>query len=136
MYTLDRKTPHKAQAATTLVSKLAHAGRLVISLQVLNELTNALLLKRRELSHADVRAIVRRLSLLGDDPLSPDIVELGWRIRENTGYRWWDCLLVATANAKRCRYFISEDMQHERTVLDVTIINPFVTSPLDFAFSN
>jgi len=94
------------------------------------------LLKKSAFPNSDIRDYVDGLRAFGDDPLDQPTVELGWEIRELTGYQWWDCLLLSSASLKECRYFLTEDMSHERTVLGVTIINPFVTSPLDLPLSN
>ncbi|WP_020186005.1 PIN domain-containing protein [Methylopila sp. 73B] len=123
-------------AATAVVHELAKRRSLVVSLQVLNEMTNILLNKRRDLSLDAVREIVEPLAVFGDAPLSWEIIDVAWRVRELTGYGWWDSLLVATAHLEKCRYFLSEDMQHERAIFDVTIVNPFVTSPFDLPLPN
>ncbi|PZQ19073.1 MAG: hypothetical protein DI565_01390 [Ancylobacter novellus] len=136
LYTLDRNDPRKAQKASAIVRDLSPRNALVISLQVLNEMTNILLNKRADLAHGSVREIIESLVPLGDRPLSWEIIEVGWAVRALTGYGWWDSLLVATAHLEKCDYFLSEDMQHERTVMGVTILNPFLTSPLDLPFPN
>lgn len=135
IYAMDSNNPQKSKAANALLREIGRERLLVLNLQVLNETTNVLL-KRSAFTIDQIRDYIDGLRAFGDDPLDTPTVELGWVAREATGYQWWDCLLLASAHRKRCRYFLTEDMQHERTVLDVTIINPFVTAPLDLPLPN
>lgn len=49
----------------------------------------------------------------------------GVRVARLTGYRWWDCLIVAAAITAGCELLYSEDMQHGRVIEGVRIENPF-----------
>ena len=95
-----------------------------------------MLLKRSPFSLDEIRDYVEGLSAFGDDPLDPGAVELGWAMREATGYQWWDCLLLASARLKNCPYFLTEDMSHGHNVMGVTIIDPFRSPPLDLPLPN
>ena len=135
IYAMDRNNPEKSRTATALLREIGRRRLLSLNLQVLNETTNVLL-RKSPFPIGDIRDYIDGLRTFGDDPIDQTTVEFGWQIREATSYQWWDCLLLASAHLKRCRYFLSEDMQHEHTVLDVTIINPFMTAPLDLPLSN
>ena len=65
-------------------------------------------------------------------PLGADVTRTAWLIEDQTGYRFFDCLLIASALHADCGYFLSEDLQHDRRLGGLTIVNPFVTSPFDF----
>jgi predicted nucleic acid-binding protein len=53
-----------------------------------------------------------------------------WGIQDATGLSWWDCLLLASASLARCSVFLSEDMQHGRSIGDLTIMSPFKIDPV------
>lgn len=46
-------------------------------------------------------------------------------IKARTGFSYWDAAIIAAARALGCDELLSEDMQHGRTIADVTIVNPF-----------
>lgn len=46
---------------------------------------------------------------------------------EETGFSFYDALIVAAAAIGRCRVLWSEDLQHGRVVRGVEIRNPFRT---------
>jgi predicted nucleic acid-binding protein len=52
-----------------------------------------------------------------------------WEIQDSNGFCWWDCMLLASALLARCSIFLSEDLQHGRTVDDMTVLNPFKLDP-------
>lgn len=49
-----------------------------------------------------------------------------WQIQDETGYQWWDALLLASAQLSGCDVFLSEDLQHGRRIGSLRILNPFV----------
>lgn len=135
IYAMDRNSPRKSPAANALLREIGRRRLLTLNLQVLNETTNVLL-KKSAFSIDDIRDYIDGLRAFGDDPLDQSTVESGWEIREATGYQWWDCLLLSSARLKNCIYFLTEDLSHGHDVFGVTIINPFVTSPLELPVSN
>lgn len=68
-------------------------------------------------------------------------------LRETTNYSWWDCLALASALASGCGIFLSEDLDHGRTLgvpnsqgqickhqdvsTGLTILSPFQSAPDD-----
>lgn len=49
-----------------------------------------------------------------------------------TGYQVHDCVLLATAYLGGCAWFLSEDMDHQRSIGGMTIVNPFLVEPEAF----
>jgi predicted nucleic acid-binding protein len=47
-------------------------------------------------------------------------------LREETGFSFYDALVVTAAIETGCSVLLSEDLQHGREVKGVTIVNPFV----------
>ncbi len=56
---------------------------------------------------------------------SPDLCRLALSIHQETGWSWYDSLIVAAASTDGCPTLYSEDLQAGRTVRGVRIVNPF-----------
>lgn len=97
---------------------------LVLSPQSLNE-TYRVLTERRRLDRRDVRDFIEVLVPFCTAPCGTDVLRKAWRVQDSGGFGWWDCLLLGSALAAGCDVFLSEDMQHERTIEGMTILNPF-----------
>jgi predicted nucleic acid-binding protein len=63
-------------------------------------------------------------------------VRKAWSIEEATGYRWFDCLLLASAIGAGCEIFLSENLQHGRLIDDLRIVDPFRLSPSEVLASS
>ena len=122
LYLLSADTV-KADVAESVV-----AGGGVISVQVLNEVTNVI---RRKLDMSwdetnEVLALVR--SLCPVEPLTVVTHEHGLRIAQRYGLAVYDAMIVAAALLAGCETLYSEDM-HNGLAIDrrLRIRNPFVT---------
>lgn len=125
-----RDPGRRRQAASWLLA-LGSAERACTNLQVLNELTNWVLRNERGRSVDDIREELVALRVWGDKPVTDDEVEVAWVVRDSLGYRWFDCLLLASAHNARCCVFLTEDMTHGATFGGLTLINPFRVCPGD-----
>ena len=54
-----------------------------------------------------------------------DKAEPDKQLSEETGYHFYDALIVAAAVESGCRTLYSEDLQHGRKIGNLTILNPF-----------
>jgi predicted nucleic acid-binding protein len=54
-----------------------------------------------------------------------------WAICDETGYQWWDCLLLASAVGAACDLFLTEDLQHNRRIAGLRIVDPFRSASLN-----
>ena len=50
-------------------------------------------------------------------------------LKEQTGYAWYDALIVAAAIETGCRWLITEDLDHGRKIGALTVHNPFLLTP-------
>ncbi len=118
-FALSRST--KAIRARQLI---AQGG--MISVQVLNECANVLLLKRA-MPWPDMRDFLLDLYLrLEVIPITLDIHRSGLRLAERYGFSIYDSFIVAAALAAGCDTLWSEDMQHGMVVDGrLRIANPF-----------
>jgi predicted nucleic acid-binding protein len=134
IYSIDNRIPAKKERAAEWLEELARRDAVIISPQSLNEFyvvaTHRLGLPR----NASTRDLVSKLARWCTAPLGADVTRHAWRIEDETGYRFFDCLLLASALRAGCDFFLSEDLQHERRIGGgLTIVNPFLTSPRDFS---
>jgi predicted nucleic acid-binding protein len=98
----------------------------VISVQVLNELTNV---ARRKmlLSWPEIRNFLSVLrSLLTVQPITVETHETGLALAERYNLSTYDAMIVASALHADCKTLWSEDMQHDMEFDEgLRIVNPF-----------
>lgn len=128
LYAAEQKEPSKAARAGDWLRYFFDTGNGVANLQVMNEIANVLI-KRGNMTSEGVFAVVDGYIGFGSSPIGSETVAAGRILRLETGYSWWDCLLLASAMELGCRCFLSEDMQDGRKIRGLTIINPFLHSP-------
>ena len=99
----------------------------VISVQVLNEVTNVLRRKLR-MPWPDVRdflSLIRDLTQIV--PVTAQTHEAGINIAERFGFSIYDSMIVAAAMQSGCDTLFSEDLQHGQVIDElVTVRNPFL----------
>jgi predicted nucleic acid-binding protein len=131
LYSHDRRDLQKFAASREWLEALAIRGLGCTNLQVLNECAHLLLRKRWFRSTSEAYAVVEGFRVLGDSSVTWVEVEQARSLHDQTGYSWWDCLLLASAIALGCTHFLSEDLQDGRTLDGLTILSPFAHSPRD-----
>ena len=128
LYATEELPVHKSGRASEWLRHLLRTGQGVANLQVMNEIANVLL-KRGNAPPEEVFSIIDGYKHFGASVLSIETVAAARLLHFETGYSWWDCILLASAMELQCRYFLSEDLQDNRQVRGLTIINPFRHSP-------
>lgn len=105
------------------------AGGGVISAQVLNEFTSVLR-KKQKLDWPVIEAALGSLRFRFPDivPLTAETHAVAVDLAREHGLAFYDALIVASATEAGCDILYSEDMQHGRTIADLTIRNPFIES--------
>ncbi len=136
IYARDARSIEKRQMATTWLLELGARAHASLNLQVLNELTRWILKNEPYRSRTEIQKEIDALRVWGDKPLSAEDMKVAWVVRDKLGYQWFDCLLLAAAHLQGCRYFLTEDMAHGTTFLDLTLINPFRLTPDDLFLRN
>lgn len=130
VYFHDASEPVKQPLAAKWLSYLWEnkCGRL--SFQVLNEYYVTVTKKLSPgLPNKNARADIRNLMVWQPVTIDQKIIERGWHIQERYQFSWWDSLIISAAQLADCRYLLSEDMQHEQQVDNMTILNPFQITP-------
>jgi len=130
IYGEDGAAPEKQAQANAWLGVLwqRRAGRL--STQVLHEFyVNVTRKARPPMPAGDARAEVRRYQRWNPWTIDHATVESAWSVESRFGFSYWDALIVAAAQAQRCAYLLSEDLQHGQQIDSVQIINPFLVGP-------
>lgn len=130
VYARDDSEPEKQRQAEAWMSTLwtSLAGR--TSVQVLNEFYVTVTRKLSpSMSISDARSDVRDLSTWAPVPISASLVSTAWAIADRYGLSHWDSLVVAAAQSASCDYLLTEDLQDELKLGNVTVVNPFAHHP-------
>ena len=134
VYARDLSVPAKQQRAHEWMSALWawRLGR--TSVQVLNEYLNEYYVTVTRkltpgLAPRDARADVDNLRAWMPVPISAGLLETAFAVEDRFGLSYWDCLIVAAAQAADCNYLLTEDLQDDQRLDTVTVINPFAHQP-------
>jgi predicted nucleic acid-binding protein len=124
VYADDKASPAKQSRALALISEHRRARTGVVSLQVLQEYFVAATRKLR----VDPAIARRKVELLAEfDVASPDVADILGAIDLHRlhGLSFWDALVIRSASQSGCSVIFTEDMQSEREIAGVKIVNPF-----------
>ena len=117
--------PAKADRAESIIG----TGGGIISVQVLNELTNV---ARRKMlmSWTETHAFLSMIrELLTAQPLTVEVHETGLQLAERYGFSVFDAMIAASALHADCDTLWSEDLQDGMTIENtVRIVNPFTAA--------
>ena len=128
VYSFDSRHPNKQKQAKDLIELALRDHRGIVSAQVIQEFMNAATGKfATPLSQADCRSYLDAvLAPLCEIFPSLALYHESLSIQEETGYSFYDALMITAALAGQCRLLYSEDLQNNRKVRELTILNPFV----------
>lgn len=128
VYSRDKSEADKQAIALQWLTVLwqQRCGR--ISFQTLNEFYVTVTQRLKPgLSRPEAQADIRNLLLWNPLPVDSTVIENAWLIQERHRFSWWDSLILSAAQIQDCTYVLSEDMQHEQQIGNMTIINPFLS---------
>ena len=127
VYAFDGDSPGKAKKANELIRKALKDRQGVISTQVVQEFLNVAIRKfRKPLTIPDCKQYLSAVlwplcTVYPDEFLYREALD----IQGETGYSFYDCLILAAADHAGCGVLFSEDLQAGRTVKNLEIVNPF-----------
>ena len=128
VYSFDQASPEKRQIAQSLIAEALRGQRGVISSQVVQEFLS--LAQRKfacPMSVIEAREYLRSvLTPLCHHFPSANFYDHALLVQTETGFAFYDALIVAAAAEAGCSTLLSEDLQHGRTVQGVAIVNPFL----------
>jgi predicted nucleic acid-binding protein len=131
VYSVDPRDRAKQHRAVNLLSATISNSTLVLSPQSLNETYRVISDKRFLMARPAARDFVGKLARFSTAPLDYAALQQAWLLQDETNYNIWDCLLLASASLAGCGYFFSEDLQHERQILNLKVLNPFALETID-----
>ena len=124
IYLFTNEDNIKCKIAEHFIQENSLKNILVISYQVLNEVTNVL--KRKKFTEYEIRFIIESISnICVIQDYSKEILLQASELRENHHFSLWDSLIVSCASSSGCRFLISEDMQNNMVINRLTIKNVF-----------
>jgi predicted nucleic acid-binding protein len=132
IYAHDPTDPVKHATARRLLSGVLTDGRLVLSVQTMNEFFSVMTRPNRAvtLATAEASAILRDISeVCRVVPVSADIAFRAMGAPPSHGLAFWDALIWAAAKQSGATVLYTEDFQHGREIEGVRIVNPFVPGP-------
>ena len=109
-----------------IIENLTNQFLPVISIQVLNEISNVMR-KKMKLDYQAISGVIDELSTYCIiKVLTLETTKSAIKIAEKYKYSYYDSLIIASALENQCNTLYSEDMQHEQYIENqVRIINPF-----------
>jgi predicted nucleic acid-binding protein len=127
VYSFDRSHPRKQKRAQSLIAEAIESEQSAISTQVIQEFLNVALGKfaARMNSNETLAYLDRILWPLCKIHPNAGLYASAASIREETGWTFYDSLIVSAAAAARCQILYTEDLQTGRAVRGVEIRNPF-----------
>jgi predicted nucleic acid-binding protein len=129
VYAYDVREAVRHIRAQELLSKLSVSGRLVFSVQVLNEFSSVLLRPGgiAALPPDQVADRIRNLAATGEVvPLTASMTLLALDAVAQYGLSFWDGLIWAAARENGVPLVYTEDFQHGRVVEGIHFVNPFL----------
>jgi predicted nucleic acid-binding protein len=125
VYLYDADAPEKQQRARSVLEGGLPA--FVISTQVLQEFYVSVTRKfAKSMAEEDISRAMRRLRELPtvqvDVPMIFEAVELGRRFQ----IAFWDALIARAALSADCSRLLTEDLQHQMRIGNLTVENPFL----------
>jgi predicted nucleic acid-binding protein len=125
VYTDDLRAPEKQTMALKVIEEHRNARTGVVSLQVLQEYYY-IATKKIKVDPTLARRKVEIFARFDVAIASVDDILAAIDLQRLHGLSFWDSLIVRMAKESGCRVLLTEDMQHQRELDGVKIINPFV----------
>ncbi|MGD9544835.1 MAG: PIN domain-containing protein [Methylocystis sp.] len=77
------------------------------------------------LAHDVAAGLVRAWQRFQIQDITPAIVNAALDIKSRYGFAYWDCAIIAAAQAQGCSRLYSEDLSHGQIIDRLEIIDPF-----------
>lgn len=132
LYTQDRRLPAKRERSTRWLRRLLSSQRMVVSLQVLNEIY-AVASRKPDFAHwrPTVQTFIQDSLVWTTPPLDASATREAWALEDRYRISFWDAMVLVSANRAGCGYFLSEDLNDGQLYGAVRAINPFRHTPED-----
>jgi predicted nucleic acid-binding protein len=133
VYCFDSSAPQKQSRAKDLIAQALNTRQGVVSYQVVQEFCNVACKNQRlslpaERILAYVKLVLQPMNLVAP---GPELLESALLIRSESGFSFYDSLIIAAARAAQCQVLYSEDMQHGQVLGAVRVVNPFLLTVIE-----
>jgi predicted nucleic acid-binding protein len=137
IYAYDDRDIEKQQIARELLRDTVADGQAVISTQVVQEFCNVVLKKFSKTDLPGLRKVIDKTFGLSLEH-TPDeaFYNRALLLFEKNSISFYDVLIVQAAIDLRCDVLYSEDLQTERTIEGVAIVNPFLMAGASRGFDD
>jgi predicted nucleic acid-binding protein len=131
IYSFDTENSTKNDIAKRLIADALENGTGIISYQVIQEFLNVATQKfAKPLAFKDSQRYLNVvLEPLCEVFSSTELFHQALEITDQWRYPFYDSLIIAAALQADCATLYTEDMQHDQTIRNLTIKNPFFDSP-------
>jgi predicted nucleic acid-binding protein len=128
VYTFDESAPEKREISREILAKALREHTLCLSWQVLQEFGNVALHKfERPMPEKQLRELLQQIYYPHCEVFpSLDLLNRALDLHQQTQYRFYDSLIVASALEAGADILYSEDLQHGRRIDSLEIVNPFL----------
>jgi predicted nucleic acid-binding protein len=128
VYSFDTSAPAKQQVAKHWIGLALRTQRGVISTQIMQEFLNVALRKFvQPMTIAQSREYLKVVLMpLCQHYPSTAFYDHALLVQQQTGFTFYDSLVVTAGLETQCQTLLSEDMQHGRVIEGMTIRNPFL----------
>jgi len=114
----------KYKIAENFFSNKENETIFVISYQVINEVTNKLI--QKQFAAKTIKENIEFMyKICTVQNFTKDIITLGFELREQYSFSFWDSIIVASALYSNCNILASEDMQNDLKINNMVIKNIF-----------
>jgi predicted nucleic acid-binding protein len=126
VYLVDRSDGVRQARANAVFAEAVEADQVVLSAQVLQELFVTVTRKlARPLPREDAGLLLKALVAFPVVPIDAELVLAAAALSARHRLSYWDGAIVAAALAGGATELLSEDLQHNRVIEGITIVNPF-----------
>jgi predicted nucleic acid-binding protein len=127
VYSFDTSQPEKKERAQALIGTALQTGQGMIITQVVQEFLNVAMRKfaiplRTEDCQAYLKMVLGPLCKVYPDQA---LYETSLVLQQETGYSFYDALILAGALRGDCEILYSEDFQDGQQIRRLRIVNPF-----------
>jgi predicted nucleic acid-binding protein len=128
VYAFDPKAKSKREYAQLRVARAVATGDAAISFQVVQEFLSLALRKfSRPMTQPEAQAYLSQVLMpLCEVFPNASLYSSALSIADETGWTFYDSLIVSAALAADCGVLLTEDLQHGRTIRGMEIRNPFL----------
>ncbi|MEW6089204.1 MAG: PIN domain-containing protein [bacterium] len=131
VYSFDNENPFKQKAAKKLISEAINQNKGIVSYQVIQEFCNVALNKFKvPLKINDCKEYLNKfLNPICEVFSTMELYNEALDIKYETGYSFYDSLIIASALKAKCSILYSEDLKEGQVIKGLKIENPFISLP-------